>query len=365
MKIAFPHMGTLSIAFMGALRNLNVEVVVPHRAAKNSDLLGLKHSPEFVCLPFKLNLGNFIEALNNGADTLVMIGGSGPCRLGYYSVVHEQILQRLGYSFDFIRTDNPDQLKSIVQTMREVSGVHSRIRLVREFYFIMQRLDALDRLDWMAHQTRPYEIERGAVTRLRNTCIELIDQSRNWSELRRVMRAIKQKFQALPQDTSRKIVRIAVLGEIFIVLETVANTHIEEKLGEMGALIERGVTIANWFNERVHYAPWRRNQTKRAKRLAQPYLKNNAGGESLLSVGKTVEYARRGFDGIVHLLPLTCMPELIAQVIMDKISRDYRIPVLHLSFDEHVTEMGYNTRLEAFMDMLQRKKFGRTINRNK
>lgn len=361
MKIAFPHMGTLSIAFMGALRNLNVEVVIPRRALKNSDLLGIKYSPEFVCLPFKLNLSNFIEALDNGADTLVMIGGSGPCRLGYYSVLHEKILKRMGYSFDFVRTDNPDQLKTILQTMKEISGVTSRLRLLREFLFIMKRLDALDTVDRLVHKTRPFELERGATTRLQQQSAMMIDRTRNRNELNKTIASIKKSFKDLPLDRSRQVVRVGILGEIFIVLETVANTHVEEKLGEMGALIDRGVTIANWFNERVHYAPWRRNQTKLASRLAKPYLKTNAGGESLLSVGKTIEYIKRGFDGIVHLLPLSCMPELIAQSIMEKLSQDYDMPILHLSFDEHVTEMGYNTRLEAFMDMLHRKKYGRII----
>jgi len=351
-------MGTLSVAFMGALRNLNVDVVVPRRVAKNSELLGLAHSPEFVCLPFKLNLSNLLEALNRGADTLVMIGGSGPCRLGYYSVVQERVLRRMGYDFQFIRTDNPDQLKTILRTMQEISGVRSRVRLAREFLFIMRRLDALDQLDQLAHASRPYEAERGSTTRLQHTCVELIDRTRNNKELKRTVRDIRRLFAALPHVKGREVVRVGILGEIYIVLEMVANTHIEEKLGEMGALIERGVTISHWFNERVHYAPWRRNQTKKAARLARPYLKMNAGGESLLSVGKTIDYIHRKFDGVVHLMPLGCMPELIAHAIMEKLSRDFSFPILHLSFDEHVTEMGYNTRLEAFMDMLIRKKYG-------
>lgn len=361
MKIAFPHMGTLSIAFMGALRNLNVEVIVPKRIRKNSELNGLQYSPEFVCLPFKLTLSNFIEALENGADTLVMIGGTGPCRLGYYSVIQEQILQKMGYEFKFIRADDPDQLKTILDTMKRVSGTNSLIRLLKQYFFIMKRLDALDEVTNLTNETRPFEKKRGATTFLQERCEKLIDQTSNFKELRIVRKKIRMLFSDLPQNKDRKVVRIAVLGEIFMVLETLSNTNVEEKLGNMGAIIERGVTISQWFNERVHYAPWRPNKTKRASRLAKPYLAVNAGGESLLSVGRAIEYARRGFDGIVHLLPFTCMPELIAQSVMDKISQEKGIPILHLSFDEHTSENVYNTRLEAFIDMLQRKKFGRIV----
>lgn len=33
------------------------------------------YSPDFVCVPFKYNLGNFIETLDNGANILVQAGG--------------------------------------------------------------------------------------------------------------------------------------------------------------------------------------------------------------------------------------------------------------------------------------------------
>jgi predicted nucleotide-binding protein (sugar kinase/HSP70/actin superfamily) len=73
-------------------------------------------------------------------------------------------------------------------------------------------------------------------------------------------------------------------------------------------------------------------------------------------VGKSVSFAKRGFDGIVHLMPFTCMPELVAQTILAKISGDYSIPVLTLIFDEHTSPGGVQTRLEAFVDLINRKR---------
>ena len=66
--------------------------------------LGVEYSPEFVCLPFKLQLGNMIEALESGADTLLMPGGPGPCRFGYYHKTHTLILHDLGYKFQMLTT---------------------------------------------------------------------------------------------------------------------------------------------------------------------------------------------------------------------------------------------------------------------
>jgi predicted nucleotide-binding protein (sugar kinase/HSP70/actin superfamily) len=40
-----------------------------------------------ICLPFKVILENFIEALQMGADTIVKVGSGPPCRLGLNDLV--------------------------------------------------------------------------------------------------------------------------------------------------------------------------------------------------------------------------------------------------------------------------------------
>ena len=42
--------------------------------------------------------------------------------------------------------------------------------------------------------------------------------------------------------------------------------------------------------------------------------------------------------------------------MLQNISRDYHIPVLYLSYDMQGSDTGLDTRLEAFYDMLERKK---------
>ena len=62
--------------------------------------LGGRYSPEFVCSPFKFNLGNYLEALEQGANVLFQTGLG--CRYGYYGELQEQILRDLGYQFRFV-----------------------------------------------------------------------------------------------------------------------------------------------------------------------------------------------------------------------------------------------------------------------
>ena len=74
------------------------------------------------------------------------------------------------------------------------------------------------------------------------------------------------------------------------------------------------------------------------------------------SVAKAKMLAEKGFDGLIHIKPFGCMPEVNAMPILQKISKDYKIPILYFSFDSQTSETGVKTRLEAFYDMLIMKK---------
>ena len=59
---------------------------------------------------------------------------------------------------------------------------------------------------------------------------------------------------------------------------------------------------------------------------------------------------------MVQLGPFTCMPEIVARSILPAVSKAEGIPVLTFFFDEHSADAGIQTRLEAFVDLLERKK---------
>jgi benzoyl-CoA reductase/2-hydroxyglutaryl-CoA dehydratase subunit BcrC/BadD/HgdB len=57
-------------------------------------------------------------------------------------------------------------------------------------------------------------------------------------------------------------------------------------------------------------------------------------------------------DGLIHVAPFNCTPELVAQSALVALHRDRGMPVLNLLFDEQTGRAGVLTRLEAFVDML-------------
>jgi predicted nucleotide-binding protein (sugar kinase/HSP70/actin superfamily) len=357
LRITVPHMGRIDLAYARVLERRGVQVIVPPRPNARSLKLGSQVSPEFACLPFKLNMGNMIEALERGANTILTYGGCGPCRFGYYGCLQEEILKDLGYQFVMGTTDDPDQMSSTLATIRQITGIRSRWEAFKIFYFMMKRLSAADQARKMSLAVRPRERKANEASEAYQKALARIDATSSAGELRRTKRKIRRMFSSIPLTSNQtSAVKIGIVGELFMVEEPNANFELEEKLGRMGAQVERGIWLSEWLNERFHFEPWRRAKTKRAKRLARGYLEHSAGGESLISVGGAIDFARKGFDGVVHLMPFTCMPEIVAQGILTRVSRDFSLPVLTLIIDEHTTEVGVNTRLEAFVDLLRARK---------
>jgi len=107
MIVTFPHMGKVYIPAKGLFDDLGVPVSVPNPISKKTLEIGTKVSPEMACLPLKINMGNYIQSLDSGADTIILTGSCGPCRFGYYGIIEKEILQDLGYKVDVVILDAP------------------------------------------------------------------------------------------------------------------------------------------------------------------------------------------------------------------------------------------------------------------
>jgi len=62
-------------------------------------------------------------------------------------------------------------------------------------------------------------------------------------------------------------------------------------------------------------------------------------------------------DGIIHLTAFGCGPDSMVDKLMELTAKEYsNIPYMSLTIDEHSGDAGVSTRLEAFTDMVKRKK---------
>jgi len=353
LKIAFPHLGYCAIPLRAMLARLGHEVVVPPPISRKTIDLGTRYGPEFACYPLKLGLGNFIEALEMGVDTLLMGGGIGPCRFGYYAQVQKEILASLGYKFRMIVIEPPlGHARQVLAAARELKGKESWLALAEAAWLALFKLRACDDIHRACLYWRPRVVDKTGLSRLYKKALAAVDRAETPGAVREARAAALAAMEKLPQNAVVPP-RVALVGEVYLLAEPAANLYIEEKLGNMGIEVVRHVWISEWLKVNIFLDFLRLRRREQAEKLARPHLSCFVGGHGQHSVGETVKAARDGLDGVVHVYPFTCTPEIVARGIMHKIAAKHGLPLACFSLDEHSGEAGFVTRLEAFADIIR------------
>jgi predicted nucleotide-binding protein (sugar kinase/HSP70/actin superfamily) len=355
MKITFPHMGNAHIAIKALLEELRLEVVPPPPVSQKTLELGIKYSPEFACLPLKINLGNFIEALENGADTILMAGGWGPCRFGYYAQVERDILQDLGYDCKMIILEAPDsRVSELFSQLKDLGQNVSAWQAFKAVKFAWKKLHMVERIEKEFIYTLPRAKNKKQAERIYDQSLIGIENSSK-EQLEDLTSSALKELANLEKHEEPPL-RIGLVGEIYTVLEPAANYNIIRSLGRLNVEVDNSIYISEWLNEHLLGGIIKKSNHRQIIKCAQPYLSHFVGGHGIETVGSTVHYAKKNFDGVIQVGPLTCMPEIVAQSILSRVSREENIPCMTLYFDEHAGTAGVQTRLEAFTDMLRRRK---------
>ncbi|MCU0653138.1 MAG: 2-hydroxyacyl-CoA dehydratase, partial [Candidatus Pacebacteria bacterium] len=173
-----------------------------------------------------------------------------------------------------------------------------------------------------------------------------------------IIKVLKMKDRYIKEIGNVKLnkpadcLRVGIVGELYMLMEPFSNFSLEKKLAQRNIEVHRFVTVSGILKEYFTGDFFIKQHVKDAK----PYLKHHLGSHGTESVARALELAKEGFDGIIHLKPFGCMPEINAMAALSNISRDYKVPVLYFSFDSQTSEAGLETRIEAFCDMLYMKK---------
>ena len=357
-KVSFPHMGTVCYAWSSALRIIGCEPYVEPYTSKKTLSLGTKHSPEAICIPYKLILGNFIEAIEGGADYVAMITSPGCCRLGEYGKCIANALKDLGYEAKYVEMQLYDGIKGMYDFLKTISGTNNLFLFTRAILIAMIKTFMLDNLETKLSYYRAREIHFGDAEKHYKNALKMIDQNDTVAGLSKARKLVDEEMKKTEIDPKRDVLYVDITGEIYIVNDEFSNQNIERELGRMGVQVRRSLTLTSFLKDAIIPKIFRKGEThlQRAFRLAKPYLKRDIGGDSLECVSDVVYADERGADGIIHLSPFTCMPEIMSQNIFPAMREDCDIPILALIMDEQTGRAGYITRIEAFVDLMRRRK---------
>jgi predicted nucleotide-binding protein (sugar kinase/HSP70/actin superfamily) len=225
--------------------------------------------------------------------------------------------------------------------------------VVRAIRFGLAKLNALDEVERVVHQVRAVELEKGTATKLFKESVKAIDQASDHATLGRVTRDYIRMLRDVPSDRKANPLKVGVIGEFFIVLEPFSNMDVEIELGKLGVEVKRTTFTSEWTKFSLFLNAFGLSEKQKFHKAAMPYLSRDVGGDGWETVGEKVVRAN-DYDGLVHLAPFTCMPEIIAQNILPSVKTD--IPVLTFIIDEQMGKAGMLTRLEAFVDLLERRR---------
>lgn len=357
--VSFPHMGNIYIPINAMLKAMGANVLIPPANNKETLTIGTRHSAETVCLPYKLNLGNYIQALEAGANVLIMFQAPGTCRLGNYASMAEAKLKELGYDFEMVVFDMyKGKLIEISRKFAQATGSRSFRKAIYGIRLGFEKFNALDAIERKLFYTRPREIRQGSAERIYNTGKTLIDQAENIPKIREAVKSTLDSFNSVQTDENKDVLKVYLTGEFFVLLDSFTNMEIEKELGLLGIEVERQVMLSDWTNN-ILLPKWlnkKESHRERSVRVSGKYITREIGGDCIESIGDTIYASQKNIDGVVHMGPFNCNPEVVSQCILPHVSKNENIPVISLIMDEQTGKAGVVTRLEAFADLIHRRK---------
>lgn len=348
--VSFPHLGNYYVPILFLLKRLlKQEVRMAPPITRNTIELGVKNSPDFVCIPFKYNLGNFIEALEQGSTILLQAGGG--CRYGYYAEVQEQILKDLGYHFKFYAMLN-QRYFAPTYLYKVFKKINPKLSFHRYAYYTLLGLKMIidmDKIDQYIRKNIGFEVKEGSFETLQKQMLKEFSKIHSFTKLHKTYLKYKRKFKKIPINKPEHCLKIGIIGELYTSMEPFSSYFLEKELAKMKIEVKR-------FTNLTYLLLQKKRETKKLLKKIPNYCKYTIGADGMDNVARCKILKEEGFDGVIHIKPFGCTPEIGAIPIIDRICHDENLPIIYFSFDSNTSEVGIKTRLEAFYDMLMMKK---------
>ncbi|MEO0184993.1 MAG: acyl-CoA dehydratase activase [candidate division WOR-3 bacterium] len=361
-----------------AMRFCNIQAKVMNPPDEDSIMLGRQFTSGRECLPAIITAGDMLKTIRSDDfeitnSSFFMAQGSGPCRFGQYYKLHRIILDKSGLKD--IPIYAPNQGPSLFDDLGPMG--------LRFLLITWDGICAVDGLEAKIRRIRPYEVNSGETNRIYTMLLTALCE--NIEKGKSIIPLLRFAAKKLDNIRIEKIPKpkIGIVGEIYIRSQKFSNGFLERTLESMGcevALPSIGewffytnytrIRNCRWFRQYRrsiftkifdHYMKWRQRYIYRILGLdselpvthtlneAAKYIHSSFEGEAVLSVGKTIEYIRENFSGVVNVMPFTCMPGNIVATIYEAIKNDHpEFPLLCLSFDGVANTLD-DLRLETFV----------------
>ena len=155
------------------------------------------------------------------------------------------------------------------------------------------------------------------------------------------IQAFDGKEVSLPKERKERL-NIALVGNPYTIYDPFSSLNIIQKLRKLGAKIYTSEMIPDEIiEERVRSL---------SKRIYWTFGKETVGAAFHYLDSKEI-------DGLIYIISFECGPDsLLKEIVDDKARKNKKAAYMTLVIDEHTGETGMNTRLEAFVEMIKRRR---------
>ncbi|MFQ5646085.1 MAG: acyl-CoA dehydratase activase [bacterium] len=381
------HMSDHAFGIKAAFIHHGVKAEVLPESDEETLLWGRRYTSGKECFPCIVTTGDIVKFIkrkdfNPDTTAFFMPSGDGPCRFGQYNTLQRMILNELGY--EDVPLCAPNQDKNFYKEFGMLGSGFTRR--------LWNGILAVDILEKLLREIRPYELEKGLTDRVYKESLEMVTHGVIDDNLLETLVMVRDKFMRIPKDQSAQKPVIGVVGEIFVRASIFSNNDLAREIERLGgeawfppvaewflylshlAKLEHkthknysgllSTTVSEFIQKRDEHKQYKifegmlRNSheptIKQTLKLSDPYIHSSFEGEAPLSVGKSIDFFHKGMAGIVNAMPFSCMPGNIVNATLTRFRQDHgNIPYINMSYDGQ-GESNYKTRLEAFMHQAQR-----------
>ena len=280
---------------------------------------GAGHVVSDTCLPIKVFVGHLINLLDKGVDTIFVPS-----------------LQSTDY-----KINNCSKIRGLPEIIRNV--------IDRPFKMIEPTLDKTEGLNIKdfcyetAHQLGIFDEDLIEIAIMAGwECYNrFIKMAKSGVSQKVAIESAIQNKQAIKKMELVKPLSVVVMAHGYNLYDERLSMRLLDKLEKMGVKAFTSLNIT------------REQQLNSIKELGEiQYWANE-----LDLTGTAAFYLlNNSVDGIIALSAFGCGPDSLMVDEIQYHANERNMPMIHLTIDEHTGEAGFVTRLEAFVDMLSRKK---------
>lgn len=349
--ISFPHLDNYYIPIKYLIEKITKQkVLVAPKITRKTLELGAKYSPDFVCAPYKYNLGNYLESLELGANVLLQAGGG--CRYGYYAELQEKTLKDLNYQFEFVNFIKNNHV-SIIEIYKFAKKYNKKLNILTYAYYLLTTFIMIlvsDKLSINIRENIGFEVIKGSYETIEKKFYNDLSNTKSIIKTLKLYRKYKKYYQNIKLNKPDNCIKVLIVGELYTIMEPNASCYIERTLAKMGVMVKRYTNLTYLLLTKKFKLPYHLKKSKK-------YIKYHLGADATESIAYSLKHIKEGYDGIIHLKSFGCTPEINAMPILAQISEDNHIPILYFSFDTEDNTEAIKTKLEAFTDMLKSNKY--------